>query len=67
MARIADNKAHVTPDDFKPRETPPAQKAVTTGKEADILERQGFTDDYNMQMQRFNELEKPLTVIDDEG
>jgi hypothetical protein len=65
VARIRVNKPNVTPDHFKPRETPQAQSALTTPKEADIIEKHGFTDDYNIDIQKFNELEKPLAIIDD--
>ncbi|MHA2046290.1 MAG: hypothetical protein ACW99G_15995 [Candidatus Thorarchaeota archaeon] len=59
-------RPQTTPDQY---DTPPKQKASkasTSQRENFILDEQGLSDDFNADMQRFNELDNPRIMQDDE-
>ena len=59
-------RPQVTPDQYAVPERPKAAAASASQREAFILDETGMTNDFNADMQRFNELENPRIIQNDE-
>ena len=59
-------RPQVTPAQYDVPERPKASAASTSQRESFILEKEGLADDFNADMQRFNELDDPRIIQDDE-
>jgi len=59
-------RPQVTPAQYDVPESPKASAASTSQRESFILEKEGLADDFNADMQRFNELDDPRIIQDDE-
>jgi hypothetical protein len=59
-------RPQVTPAQYDLPERPKASAASTSQRESFILEKEGLADDFNADMQRFNELDDPRIIQDDE-
>mgnify|MGYP003641689925 FL=1 len=59
-------RPQTTPDQYDTPPKPKASKASTSQRENFILDEQGLSDDFNADMQKFNELENPRIIQDDE-
>jgi hypothetical protein len=59
-------RPQVTPEQYATPDRPKASKASTSQREDFILDETGMADDFNADMQRFNELENPRIIQDDE-
>jgi len=59
-------RPQVTPDQYAEPPKPKASQASTSQREAFILDDTGVADDFNRDMQRYNELDDPRIIQDDE-
>jgi hypothetical protein len=59
-------RPQVTPEQYAEPPKQKASKASTSQREAFILDETGVADDFNADMQRFNELDNPRIIQDDE-
>ena len=59
-------RPQTTHEQYAQPERPKASKASTSQREAFMLDETGMADDFNADMQRFNELDNPRIIQDDE-
>lgn len=59
-------RPQTTPEQYEAPEIPKASKASVSSREEFILDSEGLADDFNMDMRRFNELDEPRIIQNDE-
>ena len=59
-------RPQATPDQYQQPPQQKASSASTSQREAYILDENGVADDFNRDMQRYNELDDPRIIQDDE-
>ena len=59
-------RPQVTPEQYAQPERPKASQASVSQRESFILDKEGLADDFNADMQKFNEIDNPRIIQDDE-